>query len=139
MMVPRLFLDTNIIFDFFFDRGPFSKHAVKLFELCDEGQVDFYLSALSLANIAYHAQRVKKNPALIIDSLLKISKVIDLKQEHFVAVNNSKFKDYEDGLQYFSALEVNNIEAIISRDKKDFQHSLLPVLTPGEFINSFTR
>src|SRR6187402_89630 len=105
-MAPKLFLDTNVLFNFFFEREPFSENAARLFELCGEGKVVFYLSSLSIANLAYHSQRVKKDPIPIVEALLKVATVIDLNKNHFVSVNHSKFTDYEDGLQYFSALEV---------------------------------
>jgi predicted nucleic acid-binding protein len=138
-MAPKLYLDTNILFDFFFDREPFSESAAQLFELCGEGKIAFYLSSLSIANLAYHSQRVKKNPVPIIEVLLKIATVVNLQKNHFVSVNHSKFADYEDGLQYFSALEIRNIEAIITRDKKDFKLSSIPVFTPAEFIDYFAQ
>lgn len=83
-MAPKLFLDTNILFDFFFDREPFSESAARLFELCGEGRVVFYLSTLSIANLAYHSQRVKKNPIPIVEALLKAAKIVDLNKNHFV-------------------------------------------------------
>lgn len=138
-MAPKLFLDTNILFDFFFDREPFSESAARLFELCGEGKVVFYLSTLSIANLVYHSQRVKKNPIPIVEALLKAATIVDLNKNHFVSVNHSKFADYEDGLQYFSALEVSNIESIITRDKKDFKHSSIPLMTAAEFIASFIK
>lgn len=46
----------------------------------------------------------------------------------------SKFVDYEDALQYYSALR-ENVEAIITRNTKDFANSSLPVFTPDEFYH----
>lgn len=45
----------------------------------------------------------------------------------------SDFGDYEDALQYYSALR-ENVEAIITRNTKDFADSSLSVLTPDEFL-----
>ena len=138
-MVPKLFLDTNILLDFFFDRAPFSEGAAMLFELRDNQKIDFFLSTLSLANLAYHCQRVKKNPVPIIDVLIKVATIVELDENHFISVNHSKFMDYEDGLQYFSALEIRNIEAIITRNKKDFKLSTIPIFTPEEFMDTLTQ
>ena len=132
-------MDTNILFDFFFERDPFSASAIRLFEMCDEGKVDFYLSSLSIANLAYHCQRVKKNPVPIIEVLLKKTTIVDLNKSHFVSVNHSRFNDYEDGLQYFAAVEIRNVQAIISRNKKDFKHSTIPIITPIEYLDSFDK
>ncbi len=44
------------------------------------------------------------------------------------------FLDSEDGLQYYSAIE-NQIDLIITRNKKDFKHSKIPVLTAKKFLS----
>jgi len=43
--------------------------------------------------------------------------------------------DFEDGLQYYSAIE-NSQDIIITRDLKDFKGSKIPVMTPEEFLIS---
>ena len=48
---------------------------------------------------------------------------------------NTTIKDFEDALQYFSATE-SGCEIIITRNGKDFKHSLLPVMTASEFLKS---
>ena len=49
--------------------------------------------------------------------------------------SNYPFSDYEDSLQYFSALR-HECDVIITRNVKDFTESVIPVLTPDEFLNS---
>lgn len=51
---------------------------------------------------------------------------------------NSSFKDFEDALQYFSATE-SDCEIIITRNGKDFKKSLLPTMTPDEFLKSLAK
>ena len=46
--------------------------------------------------------------------------------------NNSKFKDFEDGVQYFCAKEIK-ADLIISNNKKDFWESDIFVLKADEF------
>jgi hypothetical protein len=54
-----------------------------------------------------------------------------------LAALDSKFTDFEDALQYFSAVNSNKIDAIITRNIKDFKKSALPVFTPNEFLATF--
>lgn len=42
-------------------------------------------------------------------------------------------KDFEDAIQYETAVE-GKCECIITRNKKDFYFSQIPVFTPEEFI-----
>lgn len=46
----------------------------------------------------------------------------------------SDFKDFEDGLQYFVAMD-NQADVIITRNKKDFVNSKIPVMTAGEYMS----
>lgn len=48
----------------------------------------------------------------------------------------SKMDDYEDALIAFSA-ESAGAEILITRNKKDFKHSPISVLTPEEFLRDF--
>ena len=53
-----------------------------------------------------------------------------------VALNDDSFNDFEDGLQYFTAIE-NNQDLIITRNLKDFKASKLPVMTARQFLETF--
>lgn len=50
-----------------------------------------------------------------------------------LALSDESFPDLEDGLKYYSAIE-NNVEIILTRNKKDFKNSKLPVLTAKEYL-----
>jgi len=50
-----------------------------------------------------------------------------------LALNDAKFKDCEDGIQYYSALE-SQCQLIVTRNLKDFKNSKIPVLSPKEYI-----
>jgi predicted nucleic acid-binding protein len=132
-----VFLDTNILLDFIFERQPFFDEAVELFQLRADNKLEFYVSSLSLANLAYNIQRQKRNPRPIIEVFLNWTQVVALDKNIFLETVPSAFKDFEDGLQFFSALRVENVDAIISRNKKDFFPSSIPVLTAGEYIERF--
>ena len=45
----------------------------------------------------------------------------------------SNFPDFEDAIQYYTALE-NEIECIITRNKKDFINASIPLLTAKEYL-----
>ena len=47
---------------------------------------------------------------------------------------NSGFKDFEDALQNFSAIENGRIKIILTRNIKDFKKSDLAVLTPETYL-----
>ena len=45
----------------------------------------------------------------------------------------SKFRDYEDAMQYYTAVKAK-ADVIITRDGKDFTYSKIPVMTATEYI-----
>jgi len=53
--------------------------------------------------------------------------------QNFEETDDSDFEDLEDAVQYFAAKE-QNMDIIITRNKKDFILSKIKVLTPAEFL-----
>ena len=48
----------------------------------------------------------------------------------------SEFDDFEDAMQYYSALKVN-ADVIITRNIKDFAKSKITVMTTSDFLSNF--
>ena len=78
---------------------------------------------------ANKAKSILRKLKLIVRILPIDDKVIGL------ALNDETFSDFEDGLQYFSAIE-DEQELIITRNLKDFRSSKLPVMTAKQFIET---
>ena len=131
-----LFLDTNIIIDLLAKREPFYLSAAQLFSLADKGKFQLCVSALTFANTNYILLKEKKpeEAKLILRKLKLLVKVIGLDDKIIgLSLNDTDFKDYEDALQYYSALENGN-DLIITRNLKDFQKSKIPVITAEQFL-----
>ena len=133
----QIFVDTNIVIDLFSEREPFYTSAADLFSLADKEKITLHISALSVANIHYILSRQKKGQEVSailrkLRVLLKLlpldSKIIDL------SLSDELFTDYEDGIQCYTAIE-NNMECIITRNKKDFKNAQIPVFTAEEFVS----
>jgi predicted nucleic acid-binding protein len=50
----------------------------------------------------------------------------------------SEFKDFEDAIQYFTAVK-NNMDCIITRNINDYKQSTIPVYTPTELLKILAR
>ena len=134
----RLLVDTNVVLDLLAKREPFYDSAAKLFSLADRKKIALSISSLTFANTSYVLTKLKtadksreilRRFRVLVKVLSIDDKVIDL------ALNDLSFKDVEDGLQYYSALE-NGQEMIITRDLSDFKGSRIPVMTPEEYLIS---
>ncbi len=134
----KLFIDTIIVIDLLAKREPFYDEAAMLFTLADKQKIRLSVSALTFANTNYILLQSKKpeESKLILRKLKLIVQVLSLDEKIVgLSLNDNDFKDYEDALQYFTALE-NGVDAIITRNLKDFQKAKLPVMTASQFLKS---
>lgn len=134
----KLLVDTNIILDLLAKREGFYKDAQMLFTMADKMRVKLYISALSIANISYiltkvHGKDVARRILIQFKVLVEVLAFDDKITELALA---SDFSDFEDAIQYYTALE-NGLNIIITRNKKDFKSAALPVLSAGEYVNKF--
>ncbi|NLJ00560.1 MAG: PIN domain-containing protein [Bacteroidales bacterium] len=132
----KLLVDTNIIIDLLAKRKDFYQEAQELFTLADENQVKLYISSLTFANTHYvlvkelNADEARK----VLIKFKLLVKILPLDEKILELALSSDFKDFEDAIQYYTALE-NKLEIIITRNKKDFKTSKLAVLTAKEYLN----
>ena len=132
----RLLIDTNIVIDLLSKREDFYSEAATLFSLADKNILTLTISSLTFANTNYILSKLKSKKdarsilqkfKVLLETLSLDDKVVEL------ALSDEKFSDFEDGLQYYSAIE-NQIDIIITRDKKDFKSSKIPVMSAKEFL-----
>jgi predicted nucleic acid-binding protein len=135
----KLLIDTNIVIDLLAKRDPGYTDAAQIFSLGDKKQIQLSVSALTIANTNYLLLKLKPHNEvksilrkfkLLVDVLSLDDKIINL------ALNDTDFKDFEDGLQYFSAIE-NDQDIIITRNLKDFKNSKIPSMTAEQFLKSY--
>lgn len=132
----KILIDTDVILDFFFDRKPFSDDATKLFMLCEKKVISGFVTPLIMSNLYYLLRRVAKHEKVIdnLKMLLSIMDVAEVKKENIFEALNSKFKDFEDAIQNFSAQSHPEIQVIVTRNSKDFKESSLSVMTPATYL-----
>ncbi|RYE16417.1 MAG: PIN domain-containing protein, partial [Sphingobacteriaceae bacterium] len=66
--------------------------------------------------------------------LLMLLEVVEMNKNTVLDSLNSNFKDFEDALQNFSAINNGTIKIILTRNTKDFQKSELAVFTPEIYL-----
>lgn len=132
----RILVDTNIIIDLLTKRQDFYIPASELFTLADKKEIKLAISSLTFANTFYlltkelsdtKAKEILRKFKLLVKVLPMDDKIIDLSL-------NSDFRDFEDAIQYYTAIE-NNLEIIITRNLKDFKLAKIPVMTAENYLN----
>ncbi|WP_320111651.1 PIN domain-containing protein [Draconibacterium orientale] len=136
-MRDKLFLDTNVIIDLLGNRKPFFDSIAKIATLADKKKLDMVVSALSFSTIFFILSKYE-NDDLVREKLHKlkiICETVDLTDKIIEKGLVSNFADFEDALQYYSALNAD-CKVIITRNAKDFKVSGIPVMTADEYLSS---
>lgn len=130
----KIFVDTNIVLDLLEKREEFYEEAQELFTLSDKNKVKLYVSALTIANTHYLLfRRLKMEARKIISKFKVLVEVLPVDDKILELSLVSDFSDFEDAIQYYTAIE-NNMQIIITRNKKDFKNLTIPVLTAKEYL-----
>ena len=134
----KVFIDTNIAIDLLCERYPWFDDASELFSMADRGEIELFCSSLSLATASYIMETRKMRRNEIIENLSLFCQLCTPSRVDAEVVQQallSQFTDFEDALQYFSAL-TENADIIITRNGNDFALSKLPVMTAAEYLES---
>lgn len=132
----KILFDTNIILDLLLQREPFYKNAHTLISKVEAGQISGYLCATTITTIHYFVtkQQGKKSAMNTIASLLKLFEVANVTRSVLIDAIEADDYDYEDSVLYKSAYHAG-ASFIVTRDKKGFNKSDLPALSPEELLD----
>ncbi len=130
----KVFLDTNVVIDLLDKREPFCKAAVAIFTLAYSKKITLYVSPMTYATVSYLLRKHGQQRMLrLLRNFRQLSRVTVADEKVVDDALASPFADYEDALQYYSALS-KNVDVIVTRNGKDFRFSKIPVLTPDEYL-----
>jgi len=131
----KIFLDTNIILDLLLDRDPYSDAIAEIFEESLQKSIQLCVSSVTVTDTGYIIEKFEgvKSAKQKTKMLLELVTVENVGESTVQKSSDSKFKDFEDGVQNFCAIESKH-KVILTRDVKGFRHSKLAVMTPKEFL-----
>lgn len=132
----KVLIDTDVLLDFFFDRKPFAEYSAEILNLCAEKEIKGYITPVIISNVYYLLKKAAKHNIIVekIKQLLNIIDIVKMDKNAVLNALNSEFKDFEDALQNFSAIENGQIKIILTRNLKDFKKSDLAILTPETYL-----
>jgi len=138
----KVFIDTNVFIDYLARREGFFEQAALIFQLGQRGKCELLVSSLAFATASFilHA-RYKITQEAIVRKYAQIVNICHITPVDFQTIEesiSSKFTDFEDAMQYYSALR-GNANVIITRNKGDFSASEVPVYEPREFLDELSR
>ncbi len=134
-MSKTLFVDSDIILDVLEQREPFYEYSALILSLGDEKKAKLVTTSLVFSNVYYLLRKhlgIAKAKACL-RKLRIIVDVISVNEKEVDLALNSELSDFEDALQYFTALN-HKIGFIITRDVRDYKNPKLVVQTPQQYI-----
>jgi len=134
----KVFVDSDIILDLLAERESFYDNAAQIFTLAHEKKIELFSTALVLSNVFYILKKIKGNDETkrLLKNLRLLIHILPINETIVDMAINSKFNDFEDGLQYYTAKE-NNLLVIITRNTGDYKVKDITIQTSEEFLKCF--
>ena len=135
----KVFLDANILVSVLNKEYPVFTYSSRILSLADNKQFTLFTSPVCLAITFYFAEKksgtaLAKKKMELLASKLVVTEIG--KSEVMSSLKNARMNDFEDGLEYYAALN-SKCTAIITEDQDDFYFSDLEVLNARDFLGKY--
>lgn len=132
----RVFLDANILVSVLNKEYPLFPFSSRILSLTEQPNFEIYTSPICLAIAWYFSEKKSgtkqaRRKMELLCSKIKIA--ANVEKAVFSTLTNKNIHDFEDGLEYYAALNAG-CECIITENKADFYFSEIPVFACEEFI-----
>ncbi len=136
----KVFIDTNVLLDVMLERRGFYRDSLTVWSLAEQDEITGQISVISFNNIYYIVRKIKglKTADCVLAMLRDVFTPIALDSKILNQSIAAGFKDFEDAIQYHSALRAG-ASCIISRNPDHFPQPDLPVLSPAEFMAAYSQ
>jgi len=132
----KIFLDANVLVSVLNKEYPVYSHAARILSLPLHSKFKVFTSPICLAIAFYYSE--KKNGTETarekINFLCKNINITDVGSAEIInTISNKKIHDFEDGLEYYSALSAG-CKCVVTEDTGDFYFSEIEVLRSRDFL-----
>lgn len=137
-MADNVLVDVNICLDLLLDRHPFVEFSGQIFQRAEQKKLTIVVSGLSFDTLFYimrPAMGATKSTQILREFSRNIT-VGTVNQSVVQQALHSGWKDLEDALQYYCAIEAG-CSALITRNVTDFtpDDNNIQILTPEQLLN----
>ena len=137
----KVFLDANVIISVLNKEYPLFTYSARILSLSRKNNFEIYTSPLCLAIAFYFASKKSGE--------MKAKQKINMLMEHInlttisediarKVIKNPQIHDFEDGLEYYSALD-KSCQVLITENKEDYFFSSIEVLNCEEFFTKYLK
>lgn len=135
----KVLFDTNVILDIW-KKDDFFLSSFAAYDVCMLRRWDACVSVTSIPDLEYLLvargvlSRGQVHAAM--ENLFAMFDVVDANSCDCLLAHTSGMPDLEDGIIAYAA-DRNGIDTIVTRNKRNFELSPVPALTPEEFVSAY--
>ena len=131
----KLLIDTNVVLDVLAQREPWFGDSARLLAHIEQGGASGHIAAHTLTTLHYLLARhlgQQKTAAVLIEltTLIRVEPVDHQVLQQALALG---WRDFGDAVQAVTAAQCQ-ADYLVTRNPRDFKQSLVPVITPSEFL-----
>jgi predicted nucleic acid-binding protein len=132
---PSVLIDLNVLLDVIQKREPFYETSTGLLAAVEMGQIRGFVAAHSITTLFYLIEKYRSGAEArgSITNLLQFIRVAPVDQSTIEQALNLDFRDFEDAVQMICAMQ-SKVDCLITRNVKDYQATLVPVMQPVDFL-----
>ena len=134
---PAVLIDINILLDVLQKREQFYEASARMLASVEIGKVRGLVAAHSITTLFYliRKDRSVADARATITNLLQFIEIAPIDQSTIEQALNLDYRDFEDAVQMISAVQCK-VDYLITRNEKDYQPALLPILQPVDFLST---
>ncbi|MHB1154854.1 MAG: PIN domain-containing protein [Eubacteriales bacterium] len=133
----KILIDTNVILDIFLKREPFFLQSYEAIKKAAVNDIECLFSATAATDVFYllrkGLQDVDKAKECM-ERLLQLVIIADVLALDIQNALSDSIPDFEDAVVHAVAAR-NNVDYILTRNTVDSEGSLIPAITPQQFIS----
>ncbi|NER00760.1 MAG: PIN domain-containing protein [Cyanothece sp. SIO2G6] len=122
----KILIDTNIVLDVALERQPYLSLSDQVLVLVEQSRLEGYISASTFTDLYYIIRKERRRDWTLdfLIQLLTFCNIATVDQGVIVSALGANFKDFEDAVQYESAIAAQ-LDAIVTRNPQDFANPSL--------------
>lgn len=132
----RIVIDTNVILDIVQKREPFFADSYQALRKAVEADTECLISASAATDIFYMLHKSFQSAAKAKETLEQLSQLVTFADVQGMDVHTALMRsmpDFEDAV-VDAVAERNGASYILTRNIKDFAGSIVPAITPTDFL-----
>jgi predicted nucleic acid-binding protein len=131
----NVMIDVNVVLDVILKRQPWLDHSKGVWDACHQMRLAGHLVATGLTNLFYISRRIMgtEKARAGVRTCLATFEIIPVGRLELEQAEAMAGSDLEDNVCLACALNAG-LDAIVTRNPKDFGSSSVPVMTPAELL-----